>query len=190
MIEVSSVVPKKSDIVNNVICCFALSKDEILTRDFRRLDTFIKLLKECETAARQKVMLTFSGYDHTALEIYEIRAIRLFVEKLVRKYPYFFYFLTPLQSNSSLILSCICEIQMLADTDKKSINQILALGRKDFNNRPKLVVHLSIPKVKCLNLIGDIVKYGLSIGEDEVSMKKLVATIPMLSYYYEALMPG
>lgn len=183
MIELSFLLPTKSDIVNNDLCCFALSKDEILTRDFRRLDNFIELLKECKNGARQKVMLTFSGYDDTAQEIFEINAIRRFVEKLIRKYHYIFYFLTDFKFNSSFILACICDIQIVADTDNKSINQILALGREHFKNRPQQSAHISLAKFKCLDLISDTVIYGLSVGDSEVSMKKLISTIPLLSYY-------
>jgi len=91
MIDFSFNIPKKSDIINSYsLCMVGISKDEILTRDFRRIDELVKLLHECKTESRQKVMITFMGYDDTSQEIYEIKAIRLFVEKLFRKYPYIY----------------------------------------------------------------------------------------------------
>ena len=120
MIDYTFGLPKKSDILDPYsLCVLAISKDEILTRDFRRLDEFIKLLHECKTSSRQKVMITFMGYDETPQEIYEIKPIRLFVEKLFRKYPYILYFINNFESNAGLLLACIADIRMQVDVDRK-----------------------------------------------------------------------
>jgi len=46
-------LPRKSDILDpKSLCVLAISKDEVLTRDFRRVDKFIKLLQECKISSR------------------------------------------------------------------------------------------------------------------------------------------
>jgi len=59
MIDYMFGLPKKSDIINSYsLCMVGISKDKILTRDFRRIDEFVKLLHECKTESRQKVMIS------------------------------------------------------------------------------------------------------------------------------------
>jgi len=185
MIDYTFNIPKKSDILDPYsLCVLAISKDEILTRDFRRLDKFIKLLQECKTKSRQKIMITFMGYDNTPQEIYEIKAIRLFMEKLFRKYPYILYFINNFESNAGLLLACIADIKMQVDIDRKPFMEYMG-SKEKFMNRPQQQqsVELSLPEIRCLNIISDIVEYGLSIGESEVDMKKLVSEIPLLGGY-------
>ena len=183
MIDYTFNIPKKNDILDPYsLCVLAISKDEILTRDFRRLDKFMKLLHECKTESRQKVMITFMGYDNTPQEIYEIKPIRKFVEKLFRKYPYILYFITNFESNSGLLLACIADIKMQAVTNKKPFTAYMgSMGQ--FINRPQQSAEISLSETKCLSIISDIVEYGLSIGETELSMKKLINTMPLLGKY-------
>jgi len=180
MIDFMFGLPKKSDILDAYsLCMVGISKDEILTKDFRRIDEFMKLLHECKTESRQKVMITFMGYDDTPQEIYEIKPIRLFVEKLFRKYPYILYFITNFESNSGLLLACIADIRMKTVVDKKPFTAYMgSMGQ--FMNRPQQSAEISLSESKCLKLISDIVEYGLSIGETELSMKKLINTMPLL----------
>jgi len=183
MIDFSFDIPKKSDILDAYsLCMVGISKDEILTRDFRRIDEFVKLLRECKISSRQKVMITFMGYDDTPQEIYEIQSIRRFVEKLFRKYPYILYFITNFESNSGLLLACIADIRMQAVTNKKPFTSYMG-SKEKFINRPQQTVELSLSESKCLNIISDIVEYGLSIGESELSMKKLVNGMLLLGGY-------
>ena len=180
MIDYTFGLPKKSDILDpKSLCVLAISKDETLTRDFRRLDELVKLLHECKTESRQKVMITFMGYDNTPQEIYEIKSIRRFVEKLFRKYPYILYFITNFESNSGLLLACIADIRMQVSVDRKPFTAYMG-SKEKFMNRPQQSVELSLSESKCLNIISDIVEYGLSIGETELSMKKLINTMPLL----------
>jgi len=183
MIDYTFNIPKKSDILDpKSLCVLAISKDETLTRDFRRLDEFMKLLHECKISSRQKVMITFMGYDNTPQEIYEIQSIRLFVEKLFRKYPYILYFITNFESNSGLLLACISDIRMRTVVDKKPFTAYMgSMGQ--FINRPQQSAEISLSETKCLSIISDIVEYGLSIGESEVDMKKLISTMPLLGGY-------
>jgi len=183
MIDYTFGLPKKSDILDPYsLCVLAISKDEILTRDFRRLDKFVKLLHECKTKSCQKIMITFMGYDDTSQEIYEIKPIRLFVEKLFRKYPYILYFINNFESNAGLLLACIADIRMQVDVDRKPFMEYMG-SKEKFINRPQQTVEISLSEIKCLNIISDIVEYGLSIGESEIDMKKLINTMPLLGGY-------
>ena len=142
----------------------------------------MKLLRECKISSRQKVIITFMGYDDMPQEIYEIKDIRLFVEKLFRKYPYILYFINNFESNSGLLLACIADIRMQVDVNRKPFMEYMgSMGQ--FINRPQQTAELSLSESKCLSIISDIVEYGLSIGESEVSMKKLINTIPLLGGY-------
>jgi len=183
MIDYMFGIPKKSDILDSKsLCVLAISKDETLTRDFRRLDEFMKLLRECKISSRQKVIITFMGYDDTPQEIYEIKPIRLFVEKLFRKYSYILYFINNFESNAGLLLACIADIKMQVDIDRKPFTAYIgSMGQ--FVNRPQQSAEISLSEVKCLKLINDIVKYGLNIGETELSMKKLINGMPLLGGY-------
>jgi len=183
MIDYTFNIPKKNDILDpKSLCVLAISKDETLTRDFRRLDKFVKLLRECKTKSRQKIMITFMGYDDTPQEIYEIKAIRRFVEKLFRKYPYILYFINNFESNAGLLLACIADIKMQVSVDRKPFTAYMS-NMAQFINRPQQTAELSLSESKCLSIISDIVEYGLSIGETELNMKKLINMMPLLGGY-------
>jgi len=176
-------LPRKNDILDpKSLCVLAISKDEILTRDFRRVDKFMKLLQECKISSRQKVMITFMGYDNTPQEIYEIKSIRKFAEKLFRKYPYILYFICNYESNAGLLLACIADIKMQVDVNRKPFVDYMG-SKEKFENRPQQTVEVSLSEVKCLGIINDIIEYGLSIGESELRMKELVNSIPLLGKY-------
>ena len=88
------------------------SVEHLETKDgnIQRLSSQLDELKKAGSAAKGKLLLSFSGYDLDPREIYEIPEIRAFMSKLLTKYPYFFYFLSAENSQKILYFSCLTKI--------------------------------------------------------------------------------
>ena len=100
----------------------------------------------------------------------------------VNTHIYILYFINNFESNAGLLLACIADIRMQVDVDRKPFMEYMG-SKEKFINRPQQTVEISLSEIKCLSIISDIVEYGLSIGESEIDMKKLINTMPLLGGY-------
>ncbi len=78
--------------------------------NIQRLSSQLDELKKAGSAAKGKLLLSFSGYDFDPREIYEIPEIRSFMSKLLAVYPYFFYFLSAENAQKILYFCCLTKI--------------------------------------------------------------------------------
>jgi hypothetical protein len=74
-----------------------ISREEVERKDISGpLETLKKLVATPETIRefKTRVDVSFSGYDHTREELFEIPEVRLFVYELNEKFPFWLYFLS------------------------------------------------------------------------------------------------
>lgn len=96
-----------NEVKNADIIFFSVSKRELLNKDYTRIENNIKILNEAGKLAKEKMMLTFDGFDFDKREIYEIPEIREYVKNVWDKCKHIFYFLTALDNNRSIIFACL-----------------------------------------------------------------------------------
>ena len=89
-----------------------ISRDEVQRMDISRpLETLKALMSDPATARRNKesMDISFSGYDHTSEELFEMPEVREYVHKLDHEFPYWLFFL----SKRGLGLQCIMYCHLL-----------------------------------------------------------------------------
>lgn len=100
-----------NDVKNSQLILFSVSKREILTKDYTRIEKSIQILNNAGKFAKGKIMLTFDGFDTDKREIYEIPEIREYVKNIWNKCKHIFYFLTALDNNRAIIFACINDFE-------------------------------------------------------------------------------
>src|SRR5690554_5136310 len=89
---------------------YHIEREETEKMDFTRIDSFMNGLEKLKKKAHNRVLITFSGYDDTKEEIWEIDEIRTFVEKFVTMHPHIFYFLSEELEAKQVFLSCYTDL--------------------------------------------------------------------------------
>jgi len=124
----------------------SIQSNEVKHMNFNRTDQIMKTLVEAGKLASNKVYWSFEGYDDVPTEIYEIPAIRKWVHRFSKKYPYFLYFIEKDITDSYVpLLACLCDVQSVYLGEKLSpIEQF----DNDINpfNAPKQMLQLTMVK--------------------------------------------
>lgn len=90
----------------DLIFC-SISKRKIINKDVEHINTILAHLRSNSSKSKQKLMITFEGYDNDQREVYEIKEIRRYVRKIFDHNQDLFYFLTEVMTNNKIILACL-----------------------------------------------------------------------------------
>jgi len=82
----------------NSICHFEILRSEVNKNNYERLNRFFQKVYPYALTARQKVLFSFAGYDDDDRELSYIPEVVSYIKKLLRLYPYFWYYAIPLNS--------------------------------------------------------------------------------------------
>lgn len=145
-----------SQVENAELLIFNINKREVKNQDYSRILKALELLKKAGKSAKGKVLLTFDGYDKDSREIYMIPEIRAYIKHIYEKYKYFFYFLTTMDNNRSVILACLNDFQAIQNDNNGVLLRII----------PNDIRNNDITKA--------MKEYGKEIGEDD--MEKVIYT--------------
>lgn len=147
----------KQQIYSGKLIHLIITQEEVITGDFDRARILFKTLEECKLHARNKVVITFSGYDNIPREIYEIRIISSYIKILFRMYPQLFYFLSSISWTP--ILLCLFKVNRV--------------------HRNELTTGVNIvPSEETIRKITDaILDYGIKVGDDEEFLWELIHNI-------------
>lgn len=121
MLEIMSEIENVEDIKKASLILYSVSKNEILNKDYSRILYTMEQLNQSGKDGREKLMLTFDGYDNDEREIYMIPEIRDFVKYIYEQYNHLFYFLTTLEKNRALIWACINDIKAIKKENSKDV---------------------------------------------------------------------
>lgn len=173
MLEYLYDIPTPKQIKESNIVAFAISSNEVKNIDFRRLDMLIKNFEKCKKKGKQKLMLTFSGYEYISDEIYEIKEIRNYVKKMFNKYPHIFYFLTPFYFNNKIILCCISNVEMFYSGQRKDLSTIF-INKEE---RIPIKLKIDVPLDVRMKIANKTLEYGLKIKENKKEILKLIDNV-------------
>src|SRR5574344_1844500 len=107
MLKIMNNIENVRDVAEASLIVYSVSKNEVDRKDYKRIKFNLELLTKTGKKAREKLLFTFDGYDNDKREIYMIPEIREFVKNIWKEYKHFFYFLTPIDNNRSVIFACI-----------------------------------------------------------------------------------
>ncbi|OKZ73904.1 MAG: hypothetical protein BHW00_07240 [Clostridium sp. 26_22] len=119
MFEIYDVIENIKQVKENNIIFYAVSKQEIINKDFNRIRKTLRILKDAGKEAKGKLFLTFDGYENDKREIYMIPEIRSFVKNIWEEYRFLFYFLTLFDNNRAIIFACLNNFKVLQNNKEK-----------------------------------------------------------------------
>ena len=90
----------------DLIFC-SISRREIITEDIEKINEILTHLRVNASKSKQKLMITFEGYDNDQREVYEIKEIRKYVRKIFDYNQDLFYFITEIMTNNKILLACL-----------------------------------------------------------------------------------
>ena len=91
------------------MCHFEITKSDVDNKNFNNVDIFIKKLKSFGTVARQKVLFSFAGYDNDKRELIYIPEVIRYTKELLKRYPFFWYYATPVNSEFFILAALLDE---------------------------------------------------------------------------------
>lgn len=122
MLEICDELKSVEQVKEVQIMLYAVSKQEVLNKDTKRLKSNLEILKKAGKYSKGKLFLTFDGFENDEREIYMIPEIRSFVKNIWEEYKYLFYFLTSLDNNRAIIFACINDFKAYKDINSKICN--------------------------------------------------------------------
>ncbi|MCT4662697.1 MAG: hypothetical protein N4A40_12620 [Tissierellales bacterium] len=145
----------QEDILNKLIY-FSFSKDEVVNKDYERINDVIETFKKAKIMGKNNLMLAFEGYEEDIKDIYEIEEIREYIHKLIDIHPYLFYFLSDIDNNNGLILACISSFEI---------------------KEPRIGIQLTFNKELIGKITRDTFEYGKLINEYPGTILKLLTDL-------------
>lgn len=103
------------------VVSLVVTKDMIESNSILDVAKAIYKFEELGFDAFQKVAVVFHGYDSTSVEVWEMPEVRKWVNRLVNKIPYLFYYIEQeyFQTQQTLML-CLCDYESIYAGDRKS----------------------------------------------------------------------
>jgi hypothetical protein len=99
-----------------------VSKDEVRTRNISNVLATLKRLLESPSVAqsfRERVDISFDGYNDDTRELYEIEEVREFVHALDDGFPFWLYFLSKHHHGLLVVLHCFLSPYLTDDARKR-----------------------------------------------------------------------
>lgn len=158
MIQFGEEIRNVEQVKNATILVYAVSKEEIINKKYTRLLNSLNILKLSGKHAKEKLMLTFDGYDDDKREIYMIPEVREYVKYIYEKYNYIFYFLTSLDNNRSIIYACINDFRSIQNKNE-NFTRLEIISNKETRNKT----------------VDAMLQYGIDIGDID-DIKRILYT--------------
>lgn len=117
--------------------------------------------------ARQRISLSFDGYNYDRRELWEIRDVRRYVKKLLRAWPDWMFFVH--ENDPTLRTLCLCSVLVdrVANSDQfQVVDGLSEFFRSGFAGLNRLFVKHDFPEVELNSISVSITAYfGISGNE-------------------------
>lgn len=135
-----------------------IPRTEIESKDIGTITHYVKQLEKIK-APSQCVEITFSGYDESTDEVFEIQEIREWVTEVLNKTPEILYYTSLSIGTTTRLLACVYDIETI------SLKRMNAYEANEYTLEhgvpQQQPVVITIPESERLRLYGAIKSYGL-----------------------------
>ena len=163
-------IPKDA-IGNYELIGLGIPNYEVRVKDFSRIDSMLKMLVTAGIKGKEKLIISFSGYDDTNDEVFVIQEIRDYVNTLFSRHPFLFYYLSAEQATKLIVFACLCNLQSSKPLDYKTIKDFA------FDKQPISDVELSINLEENADLIKDIANKTIALGDSREEAQRIISEI-------------
>lgn len=143
---------------------YPISKEEIVNCDLTEVLGTLHILSKNGSAYYNSLVITFSGYDDVADEIYEIMEIRKFVRELFNKCPHILYFTNQQFETHQHLLCCLCDYETMQTGPKRSPMEWARLGFTQ-DKLPKHNIHLRLSEVDNKRIRRSTIQFANKVGD-------------------------
>lgn len=146
---------------------YPVSRLEVEKKDFSGIKEVIKVLEKKKKKAFGSFMITFSGYDDTAEEVFEVPDVRKWVEEVFKFCPHFLYFVSFEMECQKWIVPCICnDVQTFMPKEaRKTENEWFKEGKLTAYDRPQMVIKQKMDKEMLNSLVTGLKMYGSKVND-------------------------
>jgi hypothetical protein len=131
----SDSMPTVDQIIHSELIMFTINKDDIVSKNYTRVNELHKLLLKARTKGKEKVLMLFGGYDHDPREIYLIDEIKTYVRELIKSKPDLFYWLTSFDNNKQMVLLCAVDnMTMMKHKDSTMVANSFEISEELYKN--------------------------------------------------------
>lgn len=100
--------------LGNTLFVIGIEREEVEAKDLSRIKELLKKIRGKH--GKNSLEITFSGYDDLTDEIFEIEAIRAWVDKLFKEYPYILYYIEDRMDGWKNLIACYCDVEAAIKT--------------------------------------------------------------------------
>lgn len=168
---------------------YHISKEEVLTKNMKEINDFMKLVTRLGVHARQSCAILCSGYDDVPDELFEIQEVRDYVDKLFKRHPYILYYVnTELETEHWLLSSMANEINSMyqGSFEEKNMNAYELFDRFG-TNTPRFHSLLTFERGDLAKILKPILDHGKKIGDKEHSERIAVEYAKRFNHWESTL---
>lgn len=151
-----------------------VEKSEVVHKQYESVAKILKMLKSNPNG---ELLISFNGYDDVVDEIYEIPAIRKWVEKMFQKFPYILYYFTELSNyeNARMLIACVSDVSsMIEGTKQEAFEKAKEVydnpSKYGLEDIPQIGLSIYAKKELVENIVKSTIAYGTT--EEEVNKAK------------------
>lgn len=147
----------KNHIIERDSIILVITRHEVKSMNLSRARQTLKTFEDVGKHGRNKLMISFLGYEYSSKEVYEIEEIKNYVNKLFNEFPHIFYFLSDINGSRTVFLLCLCNKIKTKKTSPFSVN-----------------VFAAFPGHLTRRIIDGILDYGAKIGESKEILSEII----------------
>lgn len=147
----------KNHIIERDSIILVITRHEVKSMNLSRARQTLKTFEDAGKHGRNKLMISFLGYEYSLKEVYEIEEIRNYVNILFNEFPHIFYFLSDINGSRTVFLLCLCNKIKTKKTSPLSVN-----------------VFAASPGHLTRRIIDGILDYGAKIGESKEILSEII----------------
>ncbi|EJW13981.1 hypothetical protein OB446_027275 [Paenibacillus alvei] len=144
--------------MNNNLYVIQIPRSEVESKDIGTITHYISQLEKIK-APSQCVEITFSGFDDTTEEVFEIKDIRDWTTIALREAPEILYYTSLPIGTTTRLLSCVYDIETVSSKRMDAYEAVeYAAIHGDLPQQPVII---TIPDDERSRLYGAIKSYGI-----------------------------
>jgi hypothetical protein len=148
---------------DKTILMYEIQRDDV---ENLRYVGIAEALRTLDKRMRDKLVMTFGGYDHDVRELHEVDEVRTWVKGLFEKYPYILYYANQDFKTFQTLLQCYLDFEMFFTGERMNSYEIEAkLISGELEKVPTMPIYLILPKEKEVYLVKHLKQYGLKIHD-------------------------
>jgi hypothetical protein len=136
-------------------------------------------IEKKKSKARTSSVILFDGYNDDPREIYEIPEIRSWIRRFLKQKPYFFYFISPVDTSyMKMWLFCLCDVKREGNdiTLKSAKNLVEKITQDAVSYSKKLKDSIEV-QYSLANLIMEKLDYDKHCNYENIIIKRKPITI-------------